>query len=206
MYVARHGQSELNQQRRVSGQLNPDLSTKGISQSHRLAQVLRDEPLAAIYTSTLKRSIDTAAPIAQEHGILVQQHEALREIHHGIVQGQFYDERDSEAQRHWEEREKDKRNYRIPGGETFYELARRVIPCLMEILHHCERRTLLIVGHRSTNRVLLGKLMRWPEKSWCDLSLRKKYLYKIQMDYCPHLATISLGERETGRRYEGFKT
>lgn len=205
VYLIRHGQSELNQQRRVSGQLDPDLSSKGINQSHQLARVLGNEALSTIYTSTLARAVVTARPTAQRHGIQIRQREALREICHGIVQGRFRDERDPEAQRLWEEREKDKRHYRIPGGETIYELEERVNPCLMDILKESKEKTILIVGHRSTNRVLLGTLMLWPKESWCDLNLRGKYLYQIQLASPPQLTTISLDEGKTGDRYEGFK-
>ena len=205
VYLVRHGKSELNQQRRVSGQLDTILSSKGAEQSLQLSQVLKNEPLSAIYTSTLTRTVETARPTAEYLGIPIQQREALREIHHGIVQGRFHDERDPEAHRLWVEREKDKRYYRIPEGETFPELVDRVTPCLIDILKGSRGKTILIVGHRSTNRVLLGTLMQWPRESWCDLNLRGKYLYRIQNGSDPQLVTISLDKETTGIQFDGLK-
>ena len=205
VYLVRHGKSQLNLQRKVSGQLDPLLAIKGSVQSQQLAKILHDEPLIAIYTSTLARTVETARPTAQDHDLPIQQHDAFREIHHGILQGRYRDERDPEAKRLWEEREKDKQHYRIPGGETFGELEQRVSRCLGEILKISQGKTILIVGHRSTNRILLGTLMQWPKTSWCDLNLRGKFLYLIQLGEAPHVTTISLDERTAGLQYEGFR-
>jgi Histidine phosphatase superfamily (branch 1) len=49
LYLARHGQSEWNNQSRVTGQLDPGLSPKGQQQSEAIAQCLSDENIAAIY-------------------------------------------------------------------------------------------------------------------------------------------------------------
>ena len=205
VYLIRHGQSQFNHQRKISGQLDPLLTIKGIEQSQQLAKILHDQPLTAIYTSTLSRTVVTARPTALDHHLPVQQHNALREVHHGILQGRYRDERDPEARLLWEEREKDKQHYRLPGGETFWELEQRVSPCLREILKTSIGKTILIVGHRSTNRVLLGTLMQWPKDSWCDLNLRGKFLYHIQLGSPPHLTTISLDGKTSGLQHEGFR-
>ncbi|MGB5083006.1 MAG: histidine phosphatase family protein, partial [Burkholderiales bacterium] len=71
IYLARHGQSESNRERRLCGQQDPALSEVGSRQSHRLARVLADVPLAAVFTSTLRRTVQTAAPTAAAHGLPV---------------------------------------------------------------------------------------------------------------------------------------
>lgn len=52
--LARHGQSEWNNGRRVTGQLDPGLSDLGLMQSETLACRLRHEALEAIYRSALR--------------------------------------------------------------------------------------------------------------------------------------------------------
>ena len=84
IFLVRHGQSEWNNQGRITGQLNPGLSAKGVEQSEALAQCLLGEgfgghdfggtdvagpflagqSLAAIYTSALLRTAQTAQPTA----------------------------------------------------------------------------------------------------------------------------------------------
>lgn len=64
IYLARHGQSELNLQKRISGQADASLAAKGLEQAQALADVLKQETLSAIYSSSLTRAIQTASPTA----------------------------------------------------------------------------------------------------------------------------------------------
>lgn len=205
IFLVRHGQSQWNGQKRVSGQCDPPLAPKGIQQAHCLARVLGHETLSAIYTSPLRRAVETAGPTAVDHQLAIQTREALKEIHFGVLQGRFRDERDPEAQHLWEARQKDKGNYRIPGGETFPELEQRVIPCLITIFRQEAGRTILIVGHRNTNRVIMAALMHWPREIALQLNLRSKYLYEITAGQEFHLKTICLDKSKLGRTYEEFR-
>lgn len=202
IFLVRHGQSEWNGKKRISGQLDPPLSKMGVQQAQMLEKLLRREKLSAIYTSTLERSIETARLTAEYHQISIQKKEALMEIHLGILQGRFRDQRDPEAQRLWIARSADRLTYRIPGGETFSELEQRVAPCINEILQKEAGGVVLIVGHRNTNRAILGVLMRWLSDSMVGLKLSNKYLYEITLGDDPSIKTISLDEN---LKYDGFK-
>jgi broad specificity phosphatase PhoE len=164
LYLARHGQSEWNNQSRVTGQLDPALSPKGLEQSQGLAQCLQGEGLAAIYSSALQRTIDTAAPTATATGLPIVRLAALNEINVGVLQGRFRDERDPEAQALWAQWQAEMWSFRIPGGERFDEFALRVGATLRVILDRHEGQRVLIVGHGATNRVLLGTLLGWPRE------------------------------------------
>ena len=63
LYLVRHGQSEWNGKIRIPGQCDPPLSKKGTLQSRALATVLADRELSAVYTSTLRRTIDTGRTV-----------------------------------------------------------------------------------------------------------------------------------------------
>ncbi len=205
IFLARHCESEFNAQNRVAGQLDPALSPKGQQQAHDLARLLGNEPLSAIYASSLTRAVQTAGPTATARGLQVFTREALMEMHMGILQGRFRDERDPEAQRISEERKQSKEQYRIPGGETLLELTRRVLPCLNGIVECETGNTILIVGHRRTNAVVLAALMGWLPEVAARLDLRQKYLYEIAPGVEPRLATIRLDGIKLGARYEGFR-
>lgn len=198
IYLVRHGESELNRDKRISGQLDPSLSREGILGSLALADQLLGVRLTAIYTSALIRAIETAKPTAFAHGLIIYPKEALNELHLGVLQGRHRDDRDPEARSLWEERKKDNIHYRVPGGETFAELAERVIRCLNEILAAEAGGTILIVGHRATNRALFGSLLNWPEEQWLSLNFRHKYLYEITTGTPPQLATIRLNGSHAG--------
>jgi broad specificity phosphatase PhoE len=122
VYLVRHGESQLNLEKRVSGQMDTPLSSKGHRYSQTLGEQLRTVQLTGIYTSALSRTIETAGPTAAIHGLPIQSHAALNEQDFGILEGRYRDERDPEARALWEARKQDKPAYRIPGGECFVDL------------------------------------------------------------------------------------
>jgi 2,3-bisphosphoglycerate-dependent phosphoglycerate mutase len=207
LYVARHGQSEWNNQGRVTGQLDPGLSATGIEQSEGLARCLQGEALDAIYSSALRRTLATAAPTAATTGLPVVPLAALNEIHVGVLQGRFRDERDAEAQALWARWKADLWGACLPGGERFDQFARRVGAALQDILQRHEGQRVLIVGHSATNRVVLGTLLGWPRERWHELRPRNKYLYRLQLGAAePEIATYTLSGSKTGRCEPGFVT
>ena len=203
-YLARHGQSEWNNQRRVTGQLDPGLSPKGEQQSDAIAHCLRDEDLSAIYTSALQRTIDTAQPTAMAKKLPMACLPALNEINAGVLQGRYRDERDPEAQAMWAQWQADLWRYRVPGAESFNDLTQRVNQALQDILQRQRGHATLIVGHRGTNRVLLGTLMGWPQERWLELRLRNKFLYRIRLGTQTEIASFTLSGSKTGVCEAGF--
>jgi broad specificity phosphatase PhoE len=204
LYLARHGQSEWNNQSRITGQLNPDLSPKGRQQSLALADCLRLDRLSAIYTSQLQRSMDTAQPTAAAQRLPMTSLAALNEMHLGVLQGRYRDARDPDAQAMWARMQADLWGYQAPGAERFEDLAHRVSRALQDILRKHQGRSVLIVGHRGTNRVLLGTLLGWPKERWPELRLRNKFLYRLQLGAQTGIATFTLSGSKTGTWHDGF--
>jgi broad specificity phosphatase PhoE len=202
--LARHGQSESNNQGLVTGQLDPGLSDKGRQQAGALAQCLEREPLAAIYASTLVRTAQTAQPASAVKGLAIERMAALNEIHMGELQGRHRDERDPPAQALWARWQADPWGFCVPGGERFDAFARRVQGALRTILGRHPDQTVLIVGHRATNRVLLGTLLGWPHERWIELRLRSKFFYAIEPGEPPRVTTCALGGSKSGQRVEGL--
>jgi broad specificity phosphatase PhoE len=205
IFVVRHGQSEWNRDKRISGQLDAPLSPKGIAQSHCLEQALRKEPLTAIYTSTLSRAQDTARPTALSRALPIHTRAGFMELHLGDLQGRFRDARDPEAQQLWEERAKDKLAFSILGGETYADLEHRVLATLSEVMDDERGGTVLIVGHRNTNRVILGHLLHWSPETAIAANPRSRYLYEITPGREPRVRTICLNAEKLGHSYDGFR-
>ncbi|MGE0642812.1 MAG: histidine phosphatase family protein [Nitrospira sp.] len=198
VYLARHGESVLNQARRVSGRLDTPLSLNGHRFSEDLAELLCDIPLTGIYTSALMRTIDTARPTAKRHGLSIQINDSLNELHFGVLEGRYRDARDPEALAIWEARKRDKRSYQIPGGERFVDMADRVRHALNHILTHEAVGMILIVGHRNVNQVLFGILMQQPEEQWPRLALKSQSVYRINTGSSHQLTTLTLSGKRTG--------
>jgi broad specificity phosphatase PhoE len=204
VYLARHGESQMNHQSMVTGQLDPALSLVGQAQAEALAQCLAEAPLEAVYASALQRARQTAQPLAARRGLPVAALPAFNEIHLGVLQGRHRDERDPEAQALWARWHEDPWRYRVPGGESFAELIERTALALADLLERHRGQHLLIVGHRVTNRVILGILAGWPRERWSEIRLRHKYAYRLRLG--PDLAIDSyvLSGGKTGRLLDGF--
>lgn len=205
IFLARHGQSVLNLEQRLSGQADVSLSDQGRAQALALREVLRDEPLTAIYASNLQRTRYTASPTAQCHGLPITALDALREIGLGILEGRYADHRDEEACRLWAKRALDKQNFAVAGGETYPDFTARVLGGLEQILANSSG-AILIVAHRNTNELILAQLLAEDLLCAGEINIKNKYLYEIHCTQIPEVTTIRLGGEHHGQRYPGLRT
>ena len=204
VYLARHGQSESNCEGRIAGQMNPPLTEKGRRQAQRLSTVLRDIRLTAIVTSSLGRSIETARPTAEWQGLAVCPLTEINEISFGILEGRLRQQLDRASQTLLSQWTKDKAHFRIPHGENLMDVRQRVIPALSRVLADNPGGTILIVGHRHTNLVILSALLGWDLHSIADTPIQSKYVYEIHYGPTPRIHTTCLTGPARGRRLEGF--
>lgn len=92
LIFVRHGQSETNLQQIFAGQLDPSLTPLGHRQAECTAEYLRSFPISHIYASDLQRTMQTAAPTANMHGLEIIPDPQLREINAGEWEGKHYEE------------------------------------------------------------------------------------------------------------------
>lgn len=85
--IIRHGQTAWNTQKRLQGHSDIPLNENGRLQAVTLAEILRDEPLDAIFSSDLQRAYQTAYEIAKIHNLPVHQDRSFRERCYGICEG-----------------------------------------------------------------------------------------------------------------------
>jgi broad specificity phosphatase PhoE len=180
IYVARHGETTWNAEGKIQGRSDPDLSPKGYAQSLILLEKVKDKPLSAIYTSTLKRSILTAQPIAQHLGLAVQIRTELDEIAFGIFEGVKFSEVDGSLRMEWEQFKENRLTYHIPGAENYTDVANRVRPFKEKILRDHQNQEILIVAHRGVNRMLLGLLLEFSLEEALKIEQTNECLYLIE--------------------------
>lgn len=93
LFFVRHGQSTANLLRVFAGQLDFELSDLGFRQAERGARFLKDHySIDAIYSSPLKRAMQTAEPAARLYGLEIIPLEGLRERSIGIWAGRYNEE------------------------------------------------------------------------------------------------------------------
>ncbi len=153
----RHGETTWNQDKRLQGQLDIPLNDNGHWQAARAADALRDEPVAAVYSSDLARAHQTAGAIARVLGLDVCTHQGLRERHFGAFQGKTWAEvevDEPEAAQAWRTRVP---GFAPGGGETLLQLRARIEVAFNEIAaRHCGEQ-IVIVAHGG----VLDLVYRW---------------------------------------------
>ncbi len=179
-FIARHGQSEWNVDHRIQGQTNTKLSPTGLQQSLSLQLALLDQPLTDIYTSDLERTIQTAQPLADYLKIPIKRSPLLNEMDFGDLVGKFWTDLDKEVQEIWDWWMADQAHRVIPGGESYQDLLERIRTFLDKLALGSRHRSILIVGHKRVNQVLLGCLTGLTLTESIFIRQPNNWLYHIQ--------------------------
>lgn len=94
LLLIRHGESQATvagqQFPTVGGHADPPLAEEGHREARAVADRLEHEEISAIYTTTLTRTKQTAAPLAERLGLDPREEGDLREIHLGEWDGGEY--------------------------------------------------------------------------------------------------------------------
>lgn len=145
--LVRHGQTDWNLEGRYQGQSEVPLNARGQEQARRVAEKLKGQSFAAIYSSDLGRAKETADFIANVLKIPVQVDTRLREINQGEWEGKLVTFIQQHYDGLWRQRSTDPASARPPGGETVAEVAERVSQALDEIAAEYPHASVLISSH-----------------------------------------------------------
>ncbi len=156
--LLRHGQTAWNVGRKYQGQTDIPLNDYGEKQALMLAEFLaHNETIDRIYSSDLSRAYRTASIIASRLGLDVQQDARLREVSFGRWESLTFSEVYSSYKEEFEHWYRDPFYFRIPGGETFQELALRSMAAISEITQKPSR-SVAIVTHGGVIKAVLRHL------------------------------------------------
>jgi len=118
--LVRHGKTDWNRELRIQGgSSDTPLNEDGRQQAEKLASRLSQRSIQAIYSSPLKRAMETAQIIACHHNMEVVAEKSLREIEAGKLEGATSAEL---GVRFSELLTRDGVSYRVPGGESLADL------------------------------------------------------------------------------------
>jgi probable phosphoglycerate mutase len=151
LFVVRHGASADA----VAGEAypflgkwsNPELSPTGREQAKRIAERLVHEPISAIYVSNLRRTHQTAAPLATRLGLTPTKDPDLREAHMGEWEGYLWRQRIEEGHPLALQMIDEQRWDIIPGAEDPSAFAARVRGALARIADRHRGQTVAVFTH-----------------------------------------------------------
>lgn len=166
LILVRHGQSDFDSGHMAAtprgDQWNPPLSEKGREQAQSLARRLRlmDPAPVAVYSSPLRRAVETAAPYAEPAGIDVAYDDDLMEAHIGGWEAKSFEEilaSDDDLLHHV----RTQRPFwsRAPGGERVEDFRGRVVGSVDRILQAHPDGDVLVVCHGGVINAYCGHVL-----------------------------------------------
>mmetsp|Transcript_13045 Transcript_13045/g.23994 ORF Transcript_13045/g.23994 Transcript_13045/m.23994 type:complete len:238 (+) Transcript_13045:48-761(+) len=102
VFFCRHGETDWNASHKLQGRSDIPLNSAGLEQAQCIANVLKGQDLAAVFSSPLMRAKHTAEAIATAIGSEVIVDPRLRERNLGIMEGRTGKEIQSEHPQVWE--------------------------------------------------------------------------------------------------------
>jgi broad specificity phosphatase PhoE len=153
--LARHGETDWNRESRFQGHADPALNDLGRQQAGELAEALAGEELAAVYSSPLRRALETAQVIAARHGLDAVPVGGLREVDVGSWQGLTRDEieqRFPEQFHRWLDY-----GQGWDDGETYEEMGKRAIVALQELAARHDGNRIVAMTHGGPIRAALAR-------------------------------------------------
>ena len=166
IYLVRHGQTDFNLQGIVQGSgVDSSLNDTGRAQAEAFYQTYKDVKFDKIYTSKLRRTVETVQLFLNE-GVPTEAMAGLNEISWGSKEGQKITP-EEDAYYHWmlEQWQQGNTSKRIEFGESPEDVAARQRPVIDHILSRQEEKTILICMHGRALRILLCQLLHYPLKS-----------------------------------------
>src|SRR6476619_3676423 len=146
--------------------VDPQLTARGRDQAERLGTWLAAEPVHHVVSSPLRRALETAQPLADAHGLVVETVAGLREwdseADHYIPMEELRETKSDRWQAMVDGRWEDY------GGENPERFRARIVPTLNAVIEAHPGETVVVVCHGGVINVYLGALLGLSQHLWFD--------------------------------------
>ena len=198
--LLRHGETDWNLQGRCQGVADIDLNDTGRQQAREIAAALSAEKIHAIYSSDLKRAIQTAEIIGGAHRLEVAVDCDFRELDHGAFEGlTFADIRTSypDFLERWRSAPAD---LVVPGGERLVDVEKRAWKGIERVVQgHPANATVVVVSHNFPILTVLCRITGTPLNDYRAFRVAPCELHSISYDSKAGWSILQLGGGDDGR-------
>ncbi|MBR1778729.1 MAG: histidine phosphatase family protein [Alphaproteobacteria bacterium] len=158
-YVFRHGQTDMNVAGRWQGQgIDLPLNEIGCQQAQELAEQLKQTGIEVIFSSPLKRAVQTAQIVAETLDIPVKVEQGLIEGCFGAAEGKTKQEINAlypQTAVGWHNLEEEFMDVCFDGGETKRQIQNRILKTLKKIAAENDQRIIGISAHSAVIRCFI---------------------------------------------------
>jgi broad specificity phosphatase PhoE len=172
LILVRHGETERNFEARLQGgKSDVPLNEKGRGQARSLGLALKDEKLRAIYSSPLKRALDTAQAISAHHHLKVETDQGLSEIDMGSIDGLDLTEVKESQTDFWERWRQEDYSVALPGGESPLQVQKRAWGVVQDIIRRNHEGSVVVVSHAISLQTIIIAILGAPLSSFTRFHL-----------------------------------
>ncbi len=168
LLLIRHGATTLSAEDRFAGATDVPLSDEGRTQARQLGERLSSEQIDAVYSSQMGRALETAKLAAGNHRPAPIVNPALREIDHGRWEGLTRQEVEARFKDEYLAWEEDPFTFAPLNGESGLGVLARALPAIREIVTAHQGKTVVVVSHKATLRLVLCSLLGIDERGYRD--------------------------------------
>lgn len=188
LYLLRHEHQEVNRgEKYQQGCPDPELSDLGNWQAELLGQRLSKYNISAVFTSDLKRAVQTAEIVNRHLGVALNQEPDLREIDMGEVSIRGWNKIAIDYPDFFREFQQHSCDIAYPNGESGFDVLKRAMPVLEGIIKtQPQDSNLAIICHGGVIMVLLTAILGMPQE----------YRFRFRIDH----GSISIVEYDSIQR------
>jgi broad specificity phosphatase PhoE len=147
LLLIRHGQSGGNVEGRFGGHSPTPLSKLGKKQAEITAAALAREKVDVVFSSDLKRAVQTATPLATNLNLEINRTKAFRERDVGVLEGLTFRESKEKYPQDYYALVNRNINHIITNGESYRQLLKRGTGALKEIFYSYKGKRIAIFSH-----------------------------------------------------------
>lgn len=165
LIVVRHGATTANLARphRLQGcGIDLNLSPEGVQQAEQTAEFLSTLPCSALFSSQLKRAVETAERIGRRQGLVPESIARLHEVDVGRWEGRDWDEIAQTDPVAHQQFLADAATHGYPEGENIAQVAARVRPVFESLAERHLGQRILVVAHNIVLRAYFARLLGIP--------------------------------------------
>lgn len=155
LIFVRHAEAEGNVKREFHGWTDGEITEKGHIQAQKVAERLNDVDIDVIYSSSLKRTMQTAGYISEIKKLPIIRTDKLKEINGGDWEGKRWDELAALWPHEHYSWENKPHIHKMPNGESMSEFKERLISEVENIIGKNKGKNICIVTHGTAIRAMM---------------------------------------------------
>ena len=164
--LVRHGETDHNRRRLVQGQSQQCLTKLSLKQATAAARILNLDEIVALYSSPLKRAVETASAIQTNSTLAHSTVHNLSELNVGELDGLSSQEMRDQYPKFMAAWDRNSGEAQLPGGESLAQVQSRAWEWVIDVAEQHTDGQVVAVSHNFTISTLICQVLKLPISSF----------------------------------------